>query len=196
ARLSLIVQDPRAAVERMRQLAANAGGYTAKLQIEEKQELRSAAMSIRVPAGLLEQVRRELRKLSQLVESDSVEAEEVGKRYVDYEASLRNSRAEEKQYLSVLQHARKVSEILEVSGKLAEARGEVEKTEGELKYLQQQIAMAAITIMLRVESEATVATGHWRPLYSVKRSFRNGLDNAAGYAETMISLVMNLPAIV
>ncbi|MCI0349037.1 MAG: DUF4349 domain-containing protein [Acidobacteriales bacterium] len=195
ARLSLIVKEPREAVERIRQLAVNLGGYTAKLQIEEKEESRSAAMSIRVPASSLEQVRSELRKLSQRVESDSVEAEDVGKRYVDYEASLRNSRAEEAQYLKILQRAQKVSEILEVSEKLGEARAEVEKTEGELRYLQQQIALAAIAIALRTESDAEVAAASWRPLYTLKRSFRSGLDNIAGYAETMVSLVMNLPAI-
>ena len=190
----LIVKNPRESAERIQQIAAESGGYTGRLQISEQEQQRSAAISVRVPANSLEQVRTELRNLGR-AESDSLESEDVSKRYVDSDASLRNYRAQEQQYLTIMRRAQKVSEILEVTEKLAEVRGEIEKTEGELRYLQHQVAMAAIAITLRTEADPQIGHTHWGWAYVIRRSFRSGLDNLAGYAEAMLAVLMNLPAI-
>jgi hypothetical protein len=78
---------------------------------------------MRIPAEYFDDARAQVRRIAKTVEQDTTEARDVTREYVDQEASLRNSRAEEAQYLAVLKRAAAVKDILEVSSKLAERCG-------------------------------------------------------------------------
>ena len=130
------------------------------------------------------------------MENEKIEAEDVTRQYVDQAASLRNLRAEEQQYLSILKQAKKVGDTLDVNGKLSDVRGQIEQQQAEFQALSKQIETVAITISLRTEAEARVLGLNWRPLYEMKLALRDGLDGLATYATSMMALVFFLPAIV
>jgi Domain of unknown function (DUF4349) len=129
------------------------------------------------------------------VESEKVEAQDVTRQYVDQDANLRNLRAEEAQYLSILKQAHTVKDTLAVSEKLSEVRGQIEQQQAEFDTLSKQIETVAITIALRAEAEAEVFGLQWRPLYQMKLALRDGLDALADYAGSMTSIVFYLPAV-
>ena len=193
--LEMIVQKPAEAAERIRVLADSFGGFLVSSQISGGEQASSGSLTIRVPAERFEEARAAIRKLGLRVESERVEAQDVTRQYVDESASLRNLRAEEEQYLSILKHARTVKDTLEVSEKLSEVRGHIEQQQAEFEALSKQIDTVSMTISLWAETEARVFGLNWRPLYQIKIAFRDGLQGLASYASTMIGFLFYLPTV-
>jgi hypothetical protein len=193
--IDLIVQKPAEAAERIRALAEGMGGFLVSSEVSGAPLKGTAWLTIRVPAASFEEARAGIRKLGLRVESEKVEAQDVTRQYVDQDANLRNLRAEEAQYLSILKQAHTVKDTLAVSEKLSEVRGQIEQQQAEFDTLSKQIETVAITIALRAEAEAEVFGLQWRPLYQMKLALRDGLDALADYAGSMTSIVFYLPAV-
>jgi hypothetical protein len=191
----LIVQKPGEAAEKIRGLAEGMGGFLVSSEVSGGPDAASGSLTIRVPAARFEEARAEIRKLGLKVESEKVEAQDVTRQYVDDDASLRNLRAEETQYLAILKQAHTVKDTLEVSEKLSGVRGEIEQQQAEFDALSKQIETVAITVSLRAEAQAQVFGLHWRPLYEMKLALQDGLDAVASYGVAMISMVFYLPAV-
>lgn len=193
--IDLIVQKPAEAVEKIRRLAEGMGGFLATSEISGGQDATSGSLTVRVSAARFEEARAEIRKLALRVESERIEAQDVTRQYVDQEANLRNLRAEEAQYLTILKQARTVKDTLDVSEKLGEVRGQIEQQQAEFNALSKQIETVAISVMLRTEAEARVFGLNWRPLYQVKLALRDGLESLATYATAMTAILFYLPAV-
>jgi len=99
-------------------------------------------------------VSAEIRKLGLRVESEQMEAEDVTRQYVDQQAHLRNLRAQEAQYFTILKLAKTVKDTLDVSEKLNGIRGEIERQQAEFETLSKQVETVAITVSLHSEAEA------------------------------------------
>lgn len=194
--LDLVVQRPAEAAENIRTLAERVGGFLVSSEVRGGQDATGGSVTIRVPVERFEEVRAEIRKLGLHIESEKAEAQDVTRQYVDQEASLRNLRAEETQYLAILKQAKTVKDTLEVSEKLSGVRGQIEQQQAEFNALSRQIETVAITVSLRAEAEAQVFGLNWRPLYQMKMALRDGLDGVAGYASAMTAIVFYLPAVV
>ncbi len=193
--VDLVVKKPGETAEKIRALAEGIGGYLVSSEVSGGQNAGSGSLTIRVPAARFEEARAEIRMLGLMVERERVEAQDVTRQYVDEDASLRNLRAEETQYLAILKQARTVKDTLAVSEKLGDVRGQIEEQQAEFDALSKQVETVAITVSLRAEAEAQVLGLHWRPLYQMKLALRDGLDAVAGYAVAMISIVFYLPAV-
>lgn len=111
------------------------------------------------------------------------------------EARIRNLRAEEAQYLAIMKSAYKVDDLLEVSEKLSEVRGQIEQQQTEYQSLSKRVETVAITVTLHALRDAQVFGLNWRPLYQLKVAARNGLDALAGFAATMTGVLFYLPVI-
>jgi hypothetical protein len=194
--IALIVEKPADAAGRVQQLAEGAGGFLVNWQANGDQEATIASLMIRVPVAKFESTRTAIRKLAQRVENERVEAEDVSTQYVDDQARLRNLRAQEAQYLAILRQARTVKDTLEVSDKLNQVRGEIERQQSEFNTLSKQVELVAVTVSLRKETEAQVFGLPWRPLYEVKLAARLGLEGLIDYSTSVLSFFFYLPAIV
>src|SRR5207302_8287111 len=153
------------------------------------QDATNASLTIRVPVGRFAEVVAEIRKLGLRVESEQMEAQDVTKQYVDQQAHLRNLRALEAQYLTILQQAKTVKDTLNVSERLNAVRGEIEQQQAEFETLARQVETVAITVSLHSEAEANVFGLHWRPSYELKLAMMQGLEGLADYATAMFSFV-------
>jgi len=193
--IALVVDKPAEAAGRIQQLAEGAGGFLVNWEANGDREATSANMMIRVPVAKFESTRAAIRKLAQRVESERVQAEDVSRQYVDDEARLRNLRAQETQYLAILKLSRTVKDTLEVSEKLNEVRGEIEKQQSEFSMLSKQVELVAVNVSLRRETEAQVFGLPWRPLYEFKFAARQGLEGLIDYSTSVLSFLFYLPAI-
>jgi hypothetical protein len=193
--LSLIVKAPAETAEKIIQIAQGAGGFLVTSNVNGGVDATSASLSIRVPAEKFDEVRAQIRKPSLRVDSESIDAQDVTKQFVDQEARLRNLRAQEQQYLGILRKAATVKDTLEVSDKLNEVRGAIEERQGEFEALSKQVETVAINIMLRAEADAKVFGLNWRPLYQLKIAAREGLDGFGEYAASMTTFAFYLPTI-
>jgi hypothetical protein len=193
--LELTVKSPAGAAEQIRLMAESMGGYLESAQIGGTKEAPVADVTIRVPAAHFEDAKAGIRKLAARVEGEKTAAEDVTRQYVDMEARLRNLRAEEAQYLTIMKSAYKVDDLLEITQKLSEVRGQIEQQQAEFQALSKQVETVAITVSLRTLADARVFGLNWRPLYQLKVAARNGLDALADYAGTMASMLFYVPVI-
>jgi hypothetical protein len=195
AAIDLVVQKPAETADKIRSLAEGLGGFLVSSQVSGGEDATSGSLTIRVPAARFGEAREQIRRLGLRVESERIEAQDVTRQYVDQEANLRNLRAEEVQYLSILKQARTVKDTLDVSEKLSAVRGQIEQQQAEFEALSKQIESVSITVSLRSEAEARVFGLNWRPLYQMKLALRDGLDGLADYVSTMTAFVFFLPTI-
>jgi hypothetical protein len=193
--LELTVKSPADAAEQIRLMAERLGGYLEAAQIGGTKEAPTADITIRVPAAHFEDAKAQIRKLAARVESEKTAAEDVTRQYVDMEARLRNLRAEEAQYLTIMKSAYKVDDLLAVTQKLSEVRGEIELQQAEFQTLSKQVETVAITVSLRTLADTQVFGLNWRPLYQLKLALRNGLDALGDYATTMTAILFYVPVI-
>jgi uncharacterized protein DUF4349 len=191
--MEVVVQDPAEASSRIAAMAEAMGGYL--VSSSGGQNASPAFLVVRVPAAQFEAARAGIRKLGLRVENEKIEAEDVTRRYVDQDASIRNLRAEESQYLTIMKQATTVKDMLAVSEKLSEVRGQIEQQEAEFNALSQQIETVAITISLRTETEAQAFGLNWRPGYRLKAAVHDGLESVANYATAMTAILFYLPAV-
>ena len=193
--IDLLVKRPAESAEKIRSLTEHVGGFLVKSQTNGAQDATNASLTIRVPVGRFAEVVAEIRKLGLRVESEQMEAQDVTKQYVDQQTHLRNLRALEAQYLTILQQAKTVKDTLNVSERLNAVRGEIEQQQAEFETLSRQVETVAITVSLHSEAEANVFGLHWRPSYELKLAMMQGLEGLADYATAMFSFVFYLPAI-
>jgi Domain of unknown function (DUF4349) len=194
--LEIIANDPLQAAEQLRNLAPQFSGFVVGSNINGSDEgTRFAQISMRIPAEYFDEARAQVRKIAKTVEQDTIEAHDVTRESVNQEAALRNARAEEAQYLSILKRAAAVEDVLEVTSKLAEVRGRIDALEGDLQLLHHQVEMSLLTITIRGMAVAQAFGLHWRPLYEAKVSLRGALAGMADYADDMVALFLNLPVI-
>ena len=191
--LDLIVKDPTAAAGKVGQFAGQLGGYVVMSEVNRSADSPYASVTLRVPVARLEQAREQIRSLGVRVESEKLAADDVTHRYVDLEARLRNLRATEIQYLSILKNARTIEDTLAVTEKLDNVRGEIEQQQAEFATLSSQVETVVLTVSLRAEADAQVLGLHWRPLYQLKLAVRDGLDGLANYSASMVTFLLFLP---
>ena len=192
--LELVVQHPAETADRISALAQSLGGYLVSADAGG-QNATGGMLTIRVPSARFEEARAAIRKLGLRVESEKIDAQDVTRQYVDQDATLRNLHAEEVQYLAIMRQANSVKDMLAVSEKLSEVRGQIERQQAEFNALSQQIDTVALTVSLRAEAEAQVFGLNWRPAYQLKMALRDGLDSLATYATAMTTIIFYLPAL-
>jgi Domain of unknown function (DUF4349) len=193
--LELSVKSPADAAEQIRLIADAMGGYVEMAEIGGTKDVPIADLTIRVPAAHFEDTKASIRKLGARIDSEKTDAQDVTRQFVDMEARLRNLRAEEAQYLTIMKSAYKVDDMLAVSQKLSEVRGEIEQQQAEFQTLSKQVETVAITIALRPIADAGVLGFNWRPLYRLKVAARDGIDALADYATAMAAIVFYLPVV-
>jgi hypothetical protein len=193
--LALIVKSPANGAEQIRLMAEAMGGYLESAQIGGTKEAPTADLTIRVPAVRFEEAKAQIRQLAARIESERTDAQDVTRQYVDMEARLRNLRAEEAQYLTIMKGAFKVEDLLDVAQKLSEVRGQIEQQQAEFQTLSKQVETVAISVSLRVLADTEVFGLNWRPLYQLKIAARNGLDGIADYASTMVAILFYVPVV-
>jgi Domain of unknown function (DUF4349) len=193
ASLNLLVKAPAQSLDRIVQLAQNAGGFVVTSQVYGGADALNASLAIRVPTKKFDEVRTQILALALHVDGENTDAQDVTRQYVDEDARLRNLRAQEQQYLGILRKAATVKDTLEVSEKINDVRQEIEEKQAEFEALSKQVATVAINIALRAEADEQVFGLHWRPLYQLKFAAREGLDGLGSYVASMTSVVFFLP---
>jgi hypothetical protein len=191
--LEMVVQHPADVADQIAAMAEGLGGYLVSSD-GGGQNATAGTLTIRVPSARFEDARTAIRKLGVRVESEKVQADDVTRQYVDQDASLRNLRAEEAQYLAILKQARTVKDMLNVTEQLSGVRGQIEQQQAEFNALSRQVETVALSISLRTEVQAPVSWLNWRPAYRIKLALHDGLESVADYGTAMIGILFFLPA--
>jgi len=175
ADISVLVRSYSQASDEAVAAARFSGGYVTDSSTSSEAGIpTSGTMTIRVPAFGFEKVVEQLGKLGK-VTSKSMGGQDVTGEYVDLESQLRNKRAEERQYLEIMNKARRVSDVMMVSEELYRVRGEIEEMTGRMKYLKSSAAMSTINLTLSEKEKPKLA-----PQGLIQGTFSDALGSLVG----------------
>ncbi|MGE0134623.1 MAG: DUF4349 domain-containing protein [Dehalococcoidia bacterium] len=146
--LTLEVESVTTAYDEVGAVAARLGGYVADGSYAGVDERRTGRLIVRVPADSYDQAVRELRGLAKHVSAASSSTQDVTGEVTDLDAALRNLRAVEAQYVTLLTQARTIQDMLQVQERLQVVRGDIERTEARLALLNRLSDLATISVQL------------------------------------------------
>ncbi|WP_046242728.1 DUF4349 domain-containing protein [Hymenobacter terrenus] len=139
-----VVSLPKASA-RLDSLVRQSGGYTsASTETRENGEWHQET-TIRVRPNRFGTLLATLAGLG-TVEEKKLTTDDVTAEHADVAARLRTKRALEQRYLTLLNQAKKVSDMLEIEEKIGEVREEIESTESRLKTLNDEVSYSSITL--------------------------------------------------
>lgn len=152
------------------EVAARHGGFVSTVLSELLPTGSNGSLSIRVPASKLDPTLADLRRLGTLVRMNR-SGTDVSGQLTDYEARLRNLRAQESQLLVLLKQTKRAAEVSDIRGRLDGLRQEIESVDGQRAALQRDVDTSTIQFTLRESSRSRPD-----PESKVERAFDRGGD--------------------
>jgi len=146
--VSFETTDILGAIDKVRLLAEKYGGYVAGSSRSTVGNQVQATVTIRIPQDKFRTAIKEIEAFGKVLD-ERTSSEDVTERYIDLKARLQNHQAEEQRLTALLSKANTVDEILKVEKELARVRGEIESLQGQVNYIERNVAMSLITVNLR-----------------------------------------------
>jgi hypothetical protein len=172
--------DP--AILKIRQLAAQVGGYIANSSISGgRDQIRQATLELKIPAPRYDQAVGSLSTIGK-VETVNSTAQDVGEEFVDVTARVTNARRLEERLITLLStRTGKLDEVLRVERELARVREEIERYEGRLRFLSTRVATSTLTITVHEPAPILGNAPGDNPIAAaVRRAWKNFVGLVAG----------------
>lgn len=181
--LSVARQRFQETVEEARSLASGVGGFVVSSSASQGRERRlvSGTLVLRIPGRSYAQALKALSALGR-VEALQEAGQDVSQEFVDLEARGRHLEAVERQLLELLNKADDVPAALAVQSRLDDVQLELEQVRGRLRYLDDQVTFA--TISLQIHERPAVAgakDGDGRGIVAAWRSAAHGFLTVVGW---------------
>jgi hypothetical protein len=189
--ITLEVSDISKSLENVATVATDLGGYVVSSNRYGNDNQSSGRVSIRVPANRFSEAFVKLRNLAIKVPNESTNSQDVTEEYTDLKTRQRNLEATEAQYLTLLQQAKTVDEILKVQKEISTVRGQIEQIKGRIQYLDRTTDMSLIEVTLQLTQ--TVGKDGWNPLETLKSAINGLIAIGKVLVDIVIWLVILIP---
>lgn len=198
ASLDLRAQSLDWTVGKIQEAVKNVGGYIENANVSQPLAgVKTAWLSVRVPADRLEATVDEAKKAASSVVSENMNAGDVTDQAIDLNAHLNAKRAEEAALVSLLDTATKVSDVIEVTERLSMVRGEIESMEAQSRMLEGQVAMASVSMSVTEDPKVVVDTTSVRDGNVVKQSVTDLSRWGIALGSALVALTISgLPVVI
>jgi hypothetical protein len=152
--IALEVADPRSTYEAVGDTTRRFGGYVAEGRLASDYKLSSndkqpgAFLRLRVPLEQHEALMRDLRSIAGKVTSEDTTAKEVTGEYTDLQNRLTNLQRSEAQYRDLMDRSGTIDDVLNVTARLDDVRGQIEEVQGRINLLSDQSDFATVPVTL------------------------------------------------
>ena len=147
ASLSIETETVDVAIVQVRTIAEGLGGFVEQLSSFGSNKDQQANLTVRVPQDQFFTAVDRIEALGK-VQGRNLGSEDVSEQFIDLEARLKSSMREEESLLSLLERADQVSEILTIERELSRVRSDIERTQGQLNFLERRVDLATISVSL------------------------------------------------
>jgi hypothetical protein len=144
-------------------------------------------LEIKIPANNFDTFLGSVSATATKIDNKNISIRDVTTQFIDTKTRLDNKKILEGRYLELLKRASKISEMLEIENKLAQIRADIESSQGQMNYLNKQVAYSSLTIKFYTERAAQVETSVSFG-YKVWRALGNGLESLQAFFFTILSL--------
>ena len=192
--MQLESSSPEEAQQKITAIAESKNGFVIEsTQSSSSSEVKTrdlVTMTVRVPADKFNESLNEIRQASSRVITETINGQDVTEEFVDVEARLKAKKALEAQFLDIMKQGKTVEDALNVQRQLAEVRGEIERIEGRLRFLENQTSLS--TIKIRVQTPASYSPNSVGFFYQLKEAFSSGFTFAINFVLGLITLIVAL----
>ena len=143
--MGIIVPDVPRAAEEILTTTRNYGGWQVT---SDRSRTHRASLAVRVPAERLDEFVDLVRDMSERVEYETSNSQDVTDQYVDNEARLNGLRRTEERLFEFLERAANIEDALNVQRELAAIQLEMEAIQGRLRFLSQTAAFSLVNLSL------------------------------------------------
>jgi hypothetical protein len=158
--MTVEVKNVADTIDKITDITKELGGYVVSSN-KYSNSGTHGTVAIRVPADKFDEAFEKIRSIADEVPYENKESMDVTEEYTDLEAQLRNLEATEAQYLELLKKAEKVEDMVTVQRELSQVRGEIERIQGRMKYIERTSDMSYITI--NVGEVQSLKQKKWNP---------------------------------
>ena len=193
------VADLDAAISAAERAVAAVGGYVAESQRSGDGDQASASVVFRVPAARWTDVLVALRAVGTKVLGEQTSSQEVTAQVVDLGARLANLRVTETALQGIMDRATKIPDVLAVQAQLTDVRGQIEELTAEQQTLQNQAALATLTVTFAPPPAVAVTQVRegWDPASQIDQATATLVGLGQGLAGAGIwLLIVGLPIFV
>ncbi|NWJ96929.1 MAG: DUF4349 domain-containing protein [Chloroflexi bacterium] len=148
ATLSVQADDVEKFLSDVRALATEQNGSVMQANTTLRDDKTYANLTIQIPALAFDATVSRLRQLAYKVDSENTGSQDVTEEFVDTDAQVRNLKATEASYLELLKKATNVNDTLSIQRELTSVRGEIERRQGRMNYLQKKSDTSTITLSI------------------------------------------------
>ena len=187
ASLQIEAENVRSSFETAGLIARRVGGFVERSSLstregEEGETLTFATITVRVPVGEYDRVLNDLRAMNgtELLSEESGSTE-VTEEYTDLQSRLRNLERTEAQYLTLLEQARTINDILTVNDRLDGVRVQIEQIQGRVNLLDNLTELATVSVTLSpVEAAPLLVKDEGNGIPTFAEAFEGALALSAG----------------
>jgi hypothetical protein len=192
ADIQLECESATAAQQKVESIVQAYGGFVVESQqtASDRTSLNrdTVSMTVRVPAAKFITALEEIRSSGTKVIDETVRGEDVTEEFIDVEARLKNQKALELQFMEIMKRAYSVEDAIYVQGQLAEVRGEIEKIEGRMRFLENQSSLS--TIKVRLQTPTALANSSVGISARMMQSLAAGFDFAMTFILGMATFLI------
>lgn len=194
--LSLRVQGVDEALAQVGKIAGEFGGNISDSRFDQAiTGVKSGTVTVRVPVDKFSETFSRLKGVASVVLSESTSGTDVTAQPIDLQARINNEKAAEATLQTLFEKAVKMSDVIEVTDKLAQVRSEIESLEGQMRYLSAQTDRATITLFLTEDVTVTADQG-FRPLQTLKESLMALVQMLGSLVQGLIRfMIVGLPVL-
>src|SRR3989338_2315306 len=189
--LGVTVKDIASSVKKIIEYAESKNGWVVSSSVSEEEQVPIGSVAVRVPADGFDDALFFVRNLAVKVSYENSRGQDVTEEYVDLESRLTNLEATSAQLLKLMERAGKLSEVLEVQRELTRTRQEIEIIKGRMKYLDENVKMATVSVDLALSEELLPVppSEKWRPKYVLLRAWKEAIEFWKVISYTVITVI-------
>ncbi|MGH2680753.1 MAG: DUF4349 domain-containing protein [Actinomycetota bacterium] len=157
-RIGIVVGDDGFgdAVGELTFVAERHGGFVLSSSTDNE---RSGTFVLRIPARRFDRAIADIRALASRVRFQEIRGDDVTAEFIDFQARLRILQARRTLLFGLLQDAATTDEILRLSGQLDDVQLRIEQIQGQLRFLNDQVAESTLRVSIRERNAPTITDG-------------------------------------
>lgn len=212
--LQLEGDDTRATYDEIVSISESLGGFVSYSEVGPTEEGQQPyiLVTVRIPTAGLSEALDGFKGAAVEVVSETQGAQDVTASFIDLEAQLTNLTLLETELRALLEEVRKQPEadpakLLQVFTEISTTRGEIERIQGQLDYLEDAVDLATVSIEIAPTPAAVpIVEEGWAPAETARDASRDlvaGLQNLVDLAITfaiavlpMLLLAIGIPGLV
>jgi hypothetical protein len=185
--VTIEVPQVPAALDQVRAIAESNGGYLSSSNVYTSQNDRKTGYAmVRIPADRFDTVMQALAPLGKIL-SSSEQRSDVTEQYVDLTIQNQSYHAQLDNYYRLMDKATNVEDIIKIQEQIDQITLNLNRVEGQLRYLNSQIDLSTITVNLQEPEPVGGETG-----YNIVTAINEGIAAFFGMISAIIVLVFAL----